>query len=203
MRRLGGAGARLVLRDDAVVNLLEVLLHLVRSGELLLTHGARKHLPIVTLVIEERVPLETVLVLKALDNLDLLALNAPVGAVARDVGVLEQVKAPDAHVLETLGLRPGLRGQVAPGAGVAAGALEAGAALGRGRGHVRGSGGGRGGGLTRPARARAGAGAGAAYITHKTVGGNLQRRLLVFGRLPIDELPTGLFMSHQQTWKKN
>ena len=91
MRSLGGAGARLVLGDDAVVNLLEVLLHLVRSGELLLTHRTRKHLPIVALVIEERVPLETVLVLKALDNLDLLALDAPVGAVAGDVGVLEQV----------------------------------------------------------------------------------------------------------------
>ena len=138
-----GAGAGLVLGDDAVVDLLEVLLHLVGPGELLLTHGAREHLPVVALVIEEGVTLETVLVLKALDNLDLLALDAPVGAVAGDVGVLEQVEAADTHVLETLGLRPGLRGQVAPGPGVGAGRVEAGAALGRRRRH-RGPGGGRG-----------------------------------------------------------
>ena len=97
-----------MLRDDAVVNLLEMLLHLVWSGELLLTHWTRKHFPIVPLVIEERVSLETVLVLKALDNLHLLTLDAPVGAVTGDVGVLEQVQTPDTHVLKTLSLGPWL-----------------------------------------------------------------------------------------------
>ena len=176
------ARSRLVLGNDAVVNLLEMLLHLVWPGELLLTHGAREHLPVGALVIQEGVSLETVLVLKALDNLDLLALDAPVGAVAGDVGVLEQVEAADAHVLEALGLRPRLRGQVPPGTGVCAGRVEAGAALGRGRGHG-GPGGGRG---PVPARAGAGAGAGAAHITrpgHQAVRDNLQWRLLVFSRL--------------------
>ena len=126
-----------MLGDDAVMDLLEMLLHLVRPGELLLTHRTRKHLPIVALVIEERVSLETVLVLKALDNLDLLALDAPVGAVTCDVGVLEQVQTPDTHVLKALSLVPWLRGQITPGAGVAAGTrgVEAGTALGWGRGH--------------------------------------------------------------------
>lgn len=119
--RRGVTGPGLVLGNDAVVHLLQMLLHFVWPGELLLTHGAGEHLPVVALVIEEGVPLETVFVLEALDNLDLFALNAPVGAIARDVGIFEQVEAPDTHVLEALGLCPGLRGQVAPSARVGAG----------------------------------------------------------------------------------
>ena len=80
-----------MLGNDAVVNLLEMLLHLVGPGELLLTHGTGEHLPVVALVIKEGVSLETVFVLEALDNLDLFTLNAPVGAITRYVGVFEQV----------------------------------------------------------------------------------------------------------------
>ena len=113
---------RLVLGDDAVVHLLEVLLHLVRARELLLTNRAREHLPVGALVIEEGVPLEAVLVLKALDDLHLLALDAAVRAVAGDVRVLEQVEAAHAHVLQRLRVRARLRGEVAARAGVGVGA---------------------------------------------------------------------------------
>ena len=69
--RLAGLGSRgrgLVLGNDAVVDLLQVLLHLVRPGELLLTDGAGEHLPVGPLVVQKCVSLEAVLVLEALHN---------------------------------------------------------------------------------------------------------------------------------------
>ena len=103
------------LRDDTVVDLLEVLLHLVRPGELLGAHRAGEHLPLLALVIQERVALEAVLVLETLLQLHLVALKAPVGPVAGDLGVLEQVQPAHRHVLQALRLRARLGRQVAPG----------------------------------------------------------------------------------------
>ena len=47
---------------DAVVDLLQVLLHLVRPGELLLTDRAGEHLPVCPLVVQKCVSLEAVLI---------------------------------------------------------------------------------------------------------------------------------------------
>ena len=74
-----------------VVNLLEVLFHLVWPREFFLTNRTGENLSLCALMIKKGVSLETVFVLEALDNLDLFTLNAPVGAIARYVGVFEQV----------------------------------------------------------------------------------------------------------------
>ena len=112
----------LVLGDDTVVDLLQMLLHLVWTRKLLLTHRTRKHFPVCPLVVEEGVSLEAVLVLEALVDLDLLTLDAPVAAVAGDVRVLEQVQPPDTHVTQRLGVSAWLRGEVAACAVVGVGA---------------------------------------------------------------------------------
>ena len=86
------------------MDLLQVLLHLVRPRELLGADRARKHLAGDALVVEERVPLEAVLVLEALKYLHLLALSTSVGAVIGYEGVFEQVESTDGHIGERLGL---------------------------------------------------------------------------------------------------
>ena len=75
--------------------------------------------------------LEAVLVLKALDDLHLLALDTSIGAVTGDVSIFEQVQPADTHVGEGLRVGAGLGGQVAPGARVRAGRMKA---LGGGQG---------------------------------------------------------------------
>ena len=108
-------GGGLVFGYDAVVDLLQVLLHLVWPRELLLTDGTGKHLPVGPLVVEKCVSLEAVLVLEALHNLDLFTLYASVRPVACNVSIFEQIQSSDTHVLQGLGVRPRLAGQVAPG----------------------------------------------------------------------------------------
>ena len=58
MRSAGAAGAGLMLGDDAVMDLLEMLLHLVRSGELLFADGAGKDFSSGAFVIQKGVPLD-------------------------------------------------------------------------------------------------------------------------------------------------
>ena len=99
---VGGRGDGLRLRDDAVVHLLEMLLHLVRAGELFSAHRAGEHLPLLALVIQEGVALEAVFVLETLLQLHLVALQAAVGTVAGDLRVFEQVEPANGHVLQTL-----------------------------------------------------------------------------------------------------
>ena len=79
IRRRGGRGFR--LGDNTVVDLFQVLFHLVRPRELLGAHRAREHFAGDALVVEERMSLEAVLVLEALKYLDLFTLNTSVGAV--------------------------------------------------------------------------------------------------------------------------
>ena len=81
----------LMFWDYTVMNLLQMLLHLVRTGEFFLTNRAGKNFSVSAFMIQEGVSLEAVFVLEALDNLDLFTLNAPVGAITRYVGVFEQV----------------------------------------------------------------------------------------------------------------
>jgi len=77
----GGGRGGFRLGDNTVVDLFQVLLHLVRPGELLGADRAGEHLASDALVVEECVPLEAVLVLEALKYLDLFTLNTSVGAV--------------------------------------------------------------------------------------------------------------------------
>lgn len=99
---------------------LEVTLHLVRPRELLLTNRAGKHLPLGTLVIEECMPLKTVLVLEVLGDLNSLALDAAVRAVRGDGRVPQQVEPADRHLGKGLGpspvvlVPPEVRGPVSP-----------------------------------------------------------------------------------------
>jgi hypothetical protein len=75
-----------------------MLLHLVRTRELLLADDAGKDLASGTLVIEEGVPLEAVLVLEVLADLHALALDAAVRAVGGEGSVAEKVQPADRHL---------------------------------------------------------------------------------------------------------
>ena len=118
-----------MLGDDAVVNLLEMLLHLVRPRELFLTDGTWEDLPVGSLVIQKCVSLEAVLILEALDNLNLLTLNTSVRSVTCNVGIFEQIQSSDTHILQRLWVSAGLTGQVPPGASVRVGGVDRAGAL--------------------------------------------------------------------------
>ena len=77
--------------DYTIMNLLQMLLHLVRTGEFFLTNRAGKYFSVSAFMIQEGVSLEAVFVLEALDNLDFLTLDTPVGAITGNVGILEQI----------------------------------------------------------------------------------------------------------------
>lgn len=79
-----------VLGHEAVVHGLHVVFHLVGPRELLGAHRTGEHLALMALVVEERVPLETVLVLKRLLDVELGALGALVDALA-DGSVTEEI----------------------------------------------------------------------------------------------------------------
>lgn len=79
-----------------------VILHLVRPRKLLLAHRTGKNLPLVSLVVQERVPLETVLILESLLDVHLGALRTLVHPLV-DGGVPEQVQPPDGHFGELFG----------------------------------------------------------------------------------------------------
>lgn len=81
---------------------LHVVLHLVGPRELLGAHRAREHLALVTLVVEERVPLEAVLVLERLQYIRLGAFQTLVNAFGHG-GIPEQVQAADRHLGQLLG----------------------------------------------------------------------------------------------------
>jgi len=112
---------------------LHVVLHLVGSRELFGAHRAREHLALVALVVQERVPLEAVLVLERLQYVRLGALQTLVDALGHG-GVPEQVEAAHRHLGELLGRVAGRRGPP-PDAPL------------DGRPQRRGCGGGGGGGL--------------------------------------------------------
>ena len=82
------------------MSLLQMLLHLVRPRELFLADDAGKHLPGSSLVIQESVPLEAVLVLKGPRHVILLARDAAVHAFLGDGSVAEQIQAADRHLLQ-------------------------------------------------------------------------------------------------------
>lgn len=69
---------------------LHVILHLVGPRELLGAYRTGEHLALMALVIEERVPLEAVLVLKGLLNVEFGALGALIDALA-DGSVTEEI----------------------------------------------------------------------------------------------------------------
>ena len=105
------------LGDNTVVDLFQVLFHLVRTRELLSADRTRENFASDALVVEERVSLEAVLVLEALKYLHLFALSTSVGAVIGYEGVFEQVESADGHIGERLGLGSRLGGEVASCAG--------------------------------------------------------------------------------------
>lgn len=74
-----------------------VILHLVRPGELFAADRTREYLPLVALVVEERVPLEAVLVLKRLLYIELRALGALVNALG-DRGVTKEIQTAYGHL---------------------------------------------------------------------------------------------------------
>ena len=91
-----------VLGHEAVVDGLHVVLHLVGPGELFAANRAREHLPLVALVVEERVPLEAVLVLERLLYVELRALGALVDTLGYR-GVTKEIQAADGHLGQLFG----------------------------------------------------------------------------------------------------
>ncbi|EFA03848.1 hypothetical protein TcasGA2_TC013964 [Tribolium castaneum] len=102
-----------VFGHKTIVYSLHVIFHFVGSRELLLAHGARKHFALVSFVVEERVPLEAVLVFERLLDVHFGALRALIHALV-DGGVAEEVEPPDGHLRQLLG------GVLALGGGAAA-----------------------------------------------------------------------------------
>lgn len=79
-----------------------MILHLVRPRELLLTHRTREDLALLALVIEERMPLEAVLVFERLLHVHLCALRAMVDAVTNG-RVAKEIEATYAHLRKLFG----------------------------------------------------------------------------------------------------
>lgn len=79
-----------ILGHETIVHGLHVILHLVRPRELLAADRAGKHLALMTLVIEERVSLEAVLVLERLLDIELGAFGALINALV-DGSVTEEI----------------------------------------------------------------------------------------------------------------
>jgi len=90
-----------IFGHEAVMHGLHVVLHLVRPGELLAADRARKHFPLVALVVEEGVTLEAVLIFESLDHVGLFTLYALVHALG-DGRVAEQVESSDRHLGQLL-----------------------------------------------------------------------------------------------------
>lgn len=105
-------GEDAVLRHEAVVNGLHVVLHLVGPGELLLADWAREHLPLVALVVEERVSLEAVFVFERFLYIDFGTLGALVHALVYR-RIPEQIQPSDGHFRELLRRVLALRGGAA------------------------------------------------------------------------------------------
>jgi hypothetical protein len=80
----GRRGGSVRLGYNAVMSLLQVLFHLIRTRKFLLTDRTWKHLSLLSFMIEEGMSLEAVLVLEVLANLHFFALYAPVGPVRGD-----------------------------------------------------------------------------------------------------------------------
>ncbi|KAJ8870966.1 hypothetical protein PR048_027268 [Dryococelus australis] len=91
-----------ILGHETVMDRLHVVLHFVWARELLGTDRAREHLPLVTLMVEEGMPLEAVLVLEGLLHICLGALGALVHALG-DRCVAEQVEASHTHLGQLFG----------------------------------------------------------------------------------------------------
>lgn len=79
------------------VGCLEVVLHFVRPGELLVAHRTGEDLPLGTLVVQEGVPLEAVFVLEGFLDVLLGTLHTLVYSVA-DAGISEEVQTSDGHL---------------------------------------------------------------------------------------------------------
>lgn len=67
-----------------------MILHLVRTRELLAAYRAGKHFALMTLMIEERVPLEAILVLEGFLDVELGAFSALINALI-DGSVTEEI----------------------------------------------------------------------------------------------------------------
>lgn len=98
-----------VLGHEAIVDRLHVVLHFVGPRELLAADGTGEDLALVALVVEERVPLEAVLVLEGLLDADLGALGALVDALAYR-GVPKEVEPAHRHLGQLFGRVLGLGG---------------------------------------------------------------------------------------------
>lgn len=87
-----------------------MILHLIGPGELLAAYRAGEYLPLVTLMVEERVSLEAVLVLERLLDVEFRALGALVDALG-DRGVAKEIQPADRHLGQLFGrvLRVGRR----------------------------------------------------------------------------------------------
>lgn len=81
-RQIKAVGHNAILGHKTVVHGFHVVLHLVRTREFLAAYRAGKHLALMTLVVEERVPLETVLVLEGLLDVVLRTFGALINALA-------------------------------------------------------------------------------------------------------------------------
>lgn len=104
-----------IFGHEAIVNRLHVVLHFVGTREFLAAHGAREHLPLVALVVEERVSLEAILIFERFLNVDFGTFCALIHALV-DARVTEQIQAPDGHLRQVFG------GVGAGGRGASAGA---------------------------------------------------------------------------------
>lgn len=98
----GVVGVAVLPGHGVIVYRLQMVLEFVGPRELPTADQARKHLTLVTFVVEVGVPLKTVLVLKGPCYVLLLAGQAPIHSFLRDGSVAEQVQPTDRHLLQLL-----------------------------------------------------------------------------------------------------
>lgn len=79
-----------VLGHEAVMHGLHMILHLIWPRELLCAYWTGEYLALMTLMVEERMPLEAILIFKCLLNVKLGAFGALIDAFA-DGSITEQI----------------------------------------------------------------------------------------------------------------
>lgn len=89
-RQIIAVGHDAILGHKTIVYGLHVILHLVRTREFLGAYRAGEYLALMALVVEERVPLETVLVLEGLLDVKFGAFGALINAFV-DGSVTEEI----------------------------------------------------------------------------------------------------------------
>lgn len=101
-RQVEAIGHDALLGHEAIMHGFHVIFHFVRSRKFLAAHRTWKHLALVALVVEKRVPLKAVFVFEGLLDVELRALGALIYTLA-DGRVTEEIQAAHRHLRQLLG----------------------------------------------------------------------------------------------------